>query len=125
MTPEKILQIMPADGWRALYAKRIESGELELWTEPLIGWALVEEIFPDEDGRPTKDIERSVQGLVSYGVQGATLAPGTAGFVLTYVQAQQDLEPHRSMAEALISSWEKLEHDEDAYFQEDGGDPTP
>jgi hypothetical protein len=120
----KILQIMPADGWRALYARRLETGDLALWTEPLVGWALVEEMFPDEDGRSTKDIERSVQGLVSYGIQGPMLAPETAGFVLTYVQPQDDLEPHRSMAEALISSWEKLERDEEGYFKEkEGGEP--
>ena len=32
-----IRQLMPADGWRALYAKRLDTGALELWTEPLIG----------------------------------------------------------------------------------------
>jgi hypothetical protein len=35
----KILQIMPPGEWRALYAEHLETGELKLWTEPLIGWA--------------------------------------------------------------------------------------
>src|SRR5688500_9796569 len=111
-----ILQIMPADGWRALYAKRLATGALALWTEPLIGWALVEETFPDEDGQPTADTEQSVQGLVSYGVQGAVLATETGGFVLTYVRPEEDLEPHRAMAEALISSWERRDREEEKYL---------
>jgi hypothetical protein len=57
-----------------------------------------------------------VQGLVSYGVQGAVLATETAGFVLTYVRPEEDLEPHRAMAEALISSWERRDREEEKYL---------
>jgi hypothetical protein len=75
-------------------------------------------VFPDEDedGQPTEVIERSVQGLVSYGVQGAVLATETGGFVLIYVRPEEDLEPHRAMAEALISSWERRDREEEKYL---------
>jgi hypothetical protein len=44
----KILQIIPATGWRALFARRLDTGVLHLWTEPLIAWALVEDTFAAE-----------------------------------------------------------------------------
>jgi hypothetical protein len=34
-----------------------------------------------------------------------------AGFVLTYVRDDEDLEPHRAMADTLITSWEKRDRD--------------
>jgi hypothetical protein len=108
----KILQIIPAPGWCAVYARRVETGELELWTEPLIAWALVEEAFEDDEGDDAAIVEQHVVGLVNWGVQGPTVATETAGFVLTYVQAQEDLEPHRAMAETLIMSWERRDRDD-------------
>ena len=106
---------MPATGWYALYARRVETGD-ELRTEPLIAWALVEETFEDDDVDAAPVIERSVVGLVNYGVQD-TVATDTEGFVLEYVQAHEDLEPRWAMAETLLLSWERRERDDlDQHF---------
>ncbi len=105
-----IQQVIPAIGWNALFARRLDTGELHLWTEPLIAWALVQEKFVEEDEVEEDEeeaIEQSVVGLGAYGVQGVVPCPQMAGFVLTYVRDGEDIEPHRAMAEALISSWEK------------------
>ncbi len=37
----KILQLIPADGWSAVFAD-VEAGELKLYTERLACWALLE-----------------------------------------------------------------------------------
>jgi hypothetical protein len=105
-----IHQLIPATGWRALFARRVETGAIQLWTEPLIAWALVEETF-GEDGEDD-GVEQSVVGLGAYGAQGVVPCPEMAGFVLTYVREDEDLEPHRAMAETLITSWEKRDRDE-------------
>jgi hypothetical protein len=104
-----IQQLIPATGWCALFARRLDTGALHLWTEPLIAWALVQEAFAEEG---EDDIsEQSVVGLGAYGVQGVVPSPQMAGFVLTYVREGEDLEPHRDMAAALITSWEKRDRD--------------
>jgi hypothetical protein len=105
-----IQQLIPATGWRALFARRLETGELHLWTEPLIAWALVEETFAEEGEDDA--VEQSVVGMGAYGVQGVVPCPQMAGFVLTYVRDDEDLEPHRDMAETLITSWEKRDRDD-------------
>jgi hypothetical protein len=86
---------------------------------------LVEETFPDEDGHEVWSIEQAVEGLVSYGTEGPKLASHTAGFVLIYVQPQDALEVHRSMAETLISGWEEIERREEGYFKETNGGEEP
>jgi hypothetical protein len=105
-----IQQLIPATGWRALFARRLETGALKLWTEPLIAWALVQEDFAEEGEEET--LEQSVVGLGADGVQGVVPCPQMAGFVLTYVRDDEDLEPHRAMAETLITSWEKRDDHE-------------
>jgi len=104
-----IQQLIPATGWRALFARHLETGALHLWTEPLIAWALVQEDFTEEG--EDEAIEQSVVGLGAYGVQGVVPCPQMAGFVLTYVRDDEDLEPHRAMADTLITSWEKRDRD--------------
>jgi hypothetical protein len=37
----KILSVMPADGWRALFAYRGEDDKVVMYTRPLAAWALV------------------------------------------------------------------------------------
>jgi hypothetical protein len=105
-----IQQLIPATGWRALFARRGARGELHLWTEPLIAWALVQEHFAEEGEEDT--IEQFVVGMGASGGQGVVPCPEMAGFVLTYVRDDEDLEPHRAMAETLITSWEKRDRDE-------------
>jgi hypothetical protein len=61
-----IQQLIPAPGWCALFARRLDTGALHLWTEPLIAWALVEDTFTEEGEDDI--IEQSVVGL---GVDGA------------------------------------------------------
>ena len=34
-----IQHLIPATGWRALFARRLDTGARHLWTEPLIAWA--------------------------------------------------------------------------------------
>jgi|SRR5882724_468475 len=105
-----IQQLIPATGWCALFARHLDTGELHLWTEPLIAWALVQETFAEEGEDDA--IEQSVVGLGAYGVQGVVPCPQMGGFVLTYVRDGEDLEPHRTMADALITSWEKRDRGE-------------
>ncbi len=50
---EKIIQIIPADGWSAVYAEKKEDGIYLPFFMPLACWALIEE----------KDGERRVVGL--------------------------------------------------------------
>jgi hypothetical protein len=47
----------------------------------------------------------------AYGVHGVVPCPEMAGFVLTYVRDDEDLEPHRTMADTLITSWEKRDRE--------------
>jgi hypothetical protein len=42
MLPRRILQIIPADGWLAVYNHSVEDVE-DLRTRPLVCWALVED----------------------------------------------------------------------------------
>jgi hypothetical protein len=104
-----IQQLIPATGWRALFARHLETGELHLWTEPLIAWALVQEDFAEEGEDDA--LEQSVVGLGVDGANGVLPCPEMAGFVLIYVREGEDLEPHRTMAETLITSWEKRDRD--------------
>jgi hypothetical protein len=123
----KILQIMPADGWRALYAERLETGHVELWTAPLMGWALVEQTVPTKDGYRTKDVIRHVDGLVCVSMDGPVLAQETANFLLTYVPPQEDLEPYRSDAESFIAGGELYAlYEKEHLTKTNGGDePQP
>jgi hypothetical protein len=104
-----IQQLIPATGWCALFARRLDREALQLWTEPLVAWALVQEPFAaegEDDG-----IEQSVVGLGVYGVQGVVPCPQMAGFVRIYVRDGADLEPYRPMAETLITSWEQRDRE--------------
>jgi hypothetical protein len=99
-----IHQLIPAAGWRALFARRLDTGELQLWTEPLVAWALVEDTFAEAGEDDV--VEQAVVGMGAYGAQGVVPCPEMAGFVLTYVREDEELEPHRAMADTLITAWE-------------------
>lgn len=58
---KKIIQIMPAEGWKAVHAARGEDGGIELSEETLVCWALVETPpSPDEE-----ELFREVVGMVA------------------------------------------------------------
>ena len=50
-----IQQLIPAPGWCALFARRLDTGELHLWMEPLIAWALVQEDFAEAKTKPSSN----------------------------------------------------------------------
>jgi hypothetical protein len=104
-----IQQLIPAIGWRALFAKRLETGALHLWTEPLIAWAVVQGDFAEEGEEEA--LGQAVVGLGAYGGQGVVPCPEMAGFMLTYVRDDEDFEPHRAMAETLITAWEQRDRE--------------
>jgi hypothetical protein len=58
VSEKKIIQIMPAEGWRALYFHRGDAGEVVFEEEPLVCWALMEESTENID-----ETVRSVEGL--------------------------------------------------------------
>src|SRR5882724_9169544 len=95
-----IQQLIPAIGWCGLYAKRRDTGELHLWTKPLVAWALVQQDC-SEDAKG-EDIERNVVGMVAWEIDGVMFCQDTKGFVLIYVQEGEDLEPYRDRAEMII-----------------------
>lgn len=47
-TMRRIVQIIPADGWFAVFASRLPTGEVVLQDQPLACWALIED--EDEEG---------------------------------------------------------------------------
>jgi hypothetical protein len=83
----KVLQIMPADGWRAIYV--YEDGNHV--DEMLAAWALVEEDYEDtEDGS-----YRYLAGLAPGEVDGVfSLAAESCGFVL-YLPPGEQMTPER------------------------------
>lgn len=104
-----IHQLLPATGWFGLFAKRLDTGEVALWREPLVAWALVDEHYVEE-GQDER-VAQSVVGMVVWGTEGPTFCLGIDSFVHIYVQDGDDLEQHRSEAEDLINAWEKDEVD--------------
>lgn len=75
----RITQIMPADGWRVVYATEGEQGEVELQTEPIVAWALVydprEEEYPDAI-EPMGDVGGYMDLVTEVSNYIGTLAPG-------------------------------------------------
>lgn len=61
----KIVQIMPANGWRALFVGKSE--DLEQWTDPLVCWALVEDdlTWQGQDIRRKPPTTRHVVGMIA------------------------------------------------------------
>lgn len=59
MSDPRILQIMPSDGWgAALLVLDYDAGAPEVFEEPLVAWALVEDTQPERRG------ERELEGMV-------------------------------------------------------------
>lgn len=66
----KIIQLIPADGWRAVYASiEGEDGEPRAYSSPLLAWALAEDgsIYPvtvDRNGMVEVEYENSTVNLI-------------------------------------------------------------
>jgi hypothetical protein len=76
----KILQMIPAVGWHAVFVERGEASEAELYSIPLCCWALVEQ---DDAG----DIFRFISGF------GATDVIDTCDDVRDFVGYLHESEP--------------------------------
>ncbi len=92
----KILQVMPADGWRALYVSRAPGGAAALEAIPLVAWSLWE----DEDG------DRGISGLDS-DAHGFTDYADEASNFVCYLSPGMDPEERRESAEARLEQSER------------------
>lgn len=90
----RITQIMPAEGWRAVYATEGDQGKVELQAEPLVAWALVcdprDEEYPDAI-EPMADVGGYVDVVTEVSNYIGPLAPG------------EDIETYRPEAEDHIT----------------------
>lgn len=93
-TMRRIVQIIPAEGWYAVVARRRASGEPLLEQQPLACWALIED--EDEEG-----CWRDVVGLTADGdVEECYLRERFVG----YLREGEPIEKWRAKAERLFSS---------------------
>ena len=79
-TEPKILQIIPAPGWAAVFAIEHPDKPWQAESSPLVAWALVED----------SDSERSIEGVDA--LDFTDLVEGQAGF-LGYLAPGQDIGP--------------------------------
>lgn len=91
--PPRVLQILPADGWRAVHT----SDEGDPWDDPLVCWALVE--FLDKDYGPRVDeiywpaVRAAHQAIVGMttGIDGMVDAAESSSNFLGYAAPGEDL----------------------------------
>jgi hypothetical protein len=94
----QMVQIISADGWRAVLAGRLRTGEVVLRDKPLACWALVED--RDEDGA-----WRDVVGMTADGeVEECDLKGGFVG----YVREGEDIEQWRAKATKMLAFNDEL-----------------
>jgi len=60
-SPFNILQIMPANGWKAVYALESEDDEPSIFRKPLTCFALIEQLYDNPYGG--RDLGRAVEGF--------------------------------------------------------------
>jgi hypothetical protein len=94
----KIIHLIPAQGWLALYGSLKESEWL--WTRPVVAWAVIEE---DIDG----EARQRVDGLDSNGFlgdfAGLHVASEVDGFLDTYLREGEDIERYREGALDILT----------------------
>lgn len=94
----RIVQIIPATGWRALYVERGAEGEVELFTKILAVWALVEQ--RGSDGV----LGQSVEGMD--GGEYLDTCEEQVNFV-AYLEPDDDPELWRVAAEGVLAGLER------------------
>lgn len=103
----KILQILPADGWRVVYAS--EAGEP--FADVLVCWALIS--VPDKQGMDCGECfawgEQQVVGIVT-SVDGDMSAAPEASNFLGYSPAGESLDGYREPAEELRERLKERQH---------------
>lgn len=92
----RITQIIPADGWRAVYADTDEHGAITLFAEPLVAWALLTE--PDEDEYPD-----SVEPMGDQGGYVDIIESSTSPGYLGPLAPGADIETYRTEAEEHVA----------------------
>jgi len=102
----RLIAFTPAQGWLALCGHRDAEGALQLWTLPVVGWALIERHDDADD-----TTARSVVGLVAPPMESYELhvANRVRGFLDTYLREGEDVEAYRERAEAFLRSEEEAE----------------
>jgi len=86
---EKILQVVPAEGWWAVFTDREvdEKGQSALYVEPLALWALVEVSDKYRDRPP----DREIRGITGHDVTWGGYVENLANFT-SYVKAATEEE---------------------------------
>lgn len=102
---QKIIQVMPSDGWRAALVECDFEEGLRLFEEPLVGWALIE----DSDGG------RHLEGMVlppgadfvvlCYRVFSETKELESPIKFLGYLKSGEDLDRYQEEAERAYALW--------------------
>jgi len=97
---DRIIQIMPAEGWRTLYVEgQDDDGEAILFTGSLVAWALIEGCDEEDDGQPYT----FVVGLHT-DVYGGIESCSEASNFVCYVGPEEDPEKVRPIAEEHLRS---------------------
>ena len=106
----QIVQIMPAEGWNAVFVDRLPSGEYKLSSEPLACWALVEDEAKDYD-RP----RRQVVGLAARALARPEMSDcGICNNFVAYLRDGEDIEVWREAAENQLAGQDELQGKRDA-----------
>jgi len=84
---EKILQVVPAEGWWAAFEAVDEKGQSLFYVEPLALWALVEVSDKYRDRPP----DREIRGITGHDVTWGGYVENLANFT-SYVKAATEEE---------------------------------
>ncbi len=87
----KILQLLPAPGWRAVWADE-EKGKVTLWNEPLVAFALVEMCNGEQEVAPLHAIDSTAY------IERADTDKNFIGLV----PPGENVEMHRASAERFV-----------------------
>ncbi len=116
-----ILQLLPADAWRAALVEYVYDEGPELWAEPLVGWALVEDVIDDGE------VYRSMAGMMRLPGDPSCIVPCCSIFrevretgrwmrFLGYLKPGEGVEQHRKEAESSYAKWRAQEEEDRALF---------
>ena len=106
----QIVQIMPAEGWNAVFVEQLPTGERKLSSEPLACWALVEDEAKDYD-RP----RRQVVGLAARALARPEVSDcGISNNFVGYLRDGEDIEVWREAAESRFAGQDELQDKREA-----------
>jgi hypothetical protein len=109
MSTSKLLQVIPADGWRAALVECDYDDGPRLFDEPLVGWTLI------EDGAGDRTLEGMLLApgldyvVPTYSVFSETNEWDRPTKFLGYLKPGEDLERYQEEAERSYVGWRAAE----------------